>query len=46
LTRVQASALGLQRETSVSVTPLLNAFIPRVRDLETLPQSRIKPARA
>ena len=37
-----AQALGLQRETTVTITPLLNAFAPRSLEIATLPQTRVK----
>jgi hypothetical protein len=37
-----AAALGVQRETKVTLTPLLNAFVPRLQDMATMPQTRKK----
>ena len=35
-----AEALGVQRETKVTLTPLLNAFVPRLQDMAAMPQTR------
>ena len=37
-----AHALGLQRETTVTITPLLNAFAPRASEITALAQTRVK----
>jgi len=38
-----ATGLGVHRETKVSVTPLLNAFAPRLNEIVGLPQLRKRP---
>ena len=35
-------ALGIERETTVTLTPLFNAFVPRALQMTALEQTRVK----